>query len=79
MAFSGRKGKKTVKKKTKKTCAKSPCKNVYSKREKMKEECRKLHLLKLPYLKIYTRYGDEILNAYLLLHSQLDTISLIPK
>ena len=39
----------------------------------------RLHLLKEPYLKIYKRYGHEILNTYLLLHSLSDTTSLIPK
>ena len=36
----------------------------------------KLYLLKAPYLKIYTRYGHEILNTYLLFHSLSDTTSL---
>ena len=39
----------------------------------------KLHLLKASYLKIYTRYGHEILNTYLLLRSLSDTTSLIGK
>ena len=53
----------------------------YSKREKIKGECNggKLHLLKAPYFKIYTRYGHEILNTYLLLHLLSDATSLIPK
>ena len=55
---------------------------LYNKREKIKRRMNggKLHLLKAPYLyKIYTRYGHEILNTYLLLHSLSDTTSLIPK